>query len=552
MTGQEQIRSVASIVGRTTRKVLCTMVALHWFAVSVHAQDGEWSQPPAVGSDLRFRPMKVRAATTQGIAVASYINPLQSPLMWQQLIESDAGQMPFVVANVLNGPGSKADANWTNVIRGARAAGIKVIGYVDSGYMGLPGQLTRLGTNAVADWIVQAEQDVDAWYALYPGELDGIFFDDGYNRCTDSQGREVDPWYTELNQYVKRHHPGALTVLNPGTVVPDCYEDTADILLTFEGSYLSYFGRNTENPDLNYKPLAWGNAANPDRIWHIIYDVPAGSVAEVADQSRAYGAGYIEITNDVPPNPYDDLPDNDYWRSELEAVTGTTPLPAGAAEGDNSGPKPNTPRYLGLNRRGVDYTSVGVQWQGVPDAARYHFYLNDNLIATLPAGLNNAAVIGSLKPGRQDYKLSMSAESQSGQLSGRTTPLPISTPPAPAKAIDQTQLTHADPNVVYKARFLTPYAFHRVFIQASDPAAKCWIVSEDLCAHWVIENNNLLSFASDDGNVWKWELVRTLNPLVQGYVWTWTVSAADVAGSLDRVVFQGEGYSDLVNVPFSR
>jgi hypothetical protein len=554
MTAQEQIRSVASVVGRTYRKALCTLVALHWLAFSVHAQNGESVQPPAAGSDLRYRPAKVYAATTQGIAVASYINPRQSPAMWLQLIASDPTKMNFVVANVLNGPGSQTDPSWTDVIQQVHDKGIKVLGYVDSGYMGLPGQLTRLGTKSAADWIVQAEQDVDAWYRLYGDAIDGIFFDDGFNDCTGTNAK-VPQWYVELDEYVKIRHPEpdgyALTVLNPGTIIPSCYANTADILLTFEGSYDSYIGNNIENPILNYRPLDW--AADPSKIWHIIYKVPVLNIPQVAELSRTYGAGYIEITNDILPNPYDDLPDTAYWLAEQAAVTGATPVIAPAPDRNPSGPPPSTPRNFGLSPRGVDYTSVGLQWASVNrNLARYQISIDDQLVATLPAGMTSVT-IGNLKPGGlEQHTVSITAESQSGQASAPAVlPNTIRTMALPDNGqttINGMQITGNSDSVVYKATFLMPYAFHRVFVKSNDLDAKCWIVRDNFCAHWVIENGNLLSFASDDGNVWKWDMVRALTPVVQGYNWTWTVSASDIAGASDGAAFQGEGYSPLTTL----
>ncbi|WP_200812268.1 hypothetical protein [Streptomyces sp. 3213.3] len=58
--------------------------------------------------------------------------------------------------------------------------------------------------------------------------MDVVFFDDGYNAC--GAGNQFPAVHEAVNQYEEVHHPGARTVLHPGTVVPPCYEDSADVL----------------------------------------------------------------------------------------------------------------------------------------------------------------------------------------------------------------------------------------------------------------------------------------------------------------------------------
>jgi hypothetical protein len=67
-----------------------------------------------------------------------------------------------------------------------------------------------------------------------------------------------------------------------------------DTLLTFELNYNSYIN--------NYTPNDWV-AEDSRKLWHIIYDVPESEVAAVAQLAASRGAGLIEITNGVLPNP---------------------------------------------------------------------------------------------------------------------------------------------------------------------------------------------------------------------------------------------------------
>jgi Spherulation-specific family 4 len=76
--------------------------------------------------------------------------------------------------------------------------------------------------------------------------ISGIFFDEGQNACRPTSGSNA--WadlYGQINEDVETDHRGAMTVINPGTVVPQCYEETADTLVTFEGSYSDHVNAYT-------------------------------------------------------------------------------------------------------------------------------------------------------------------------------------------------------------------------------------------------------------------------------------------------------------------
>src|SRR4051794_33015448 len=103
----------------------------------------------------------------QQVAVPSYIHPNASPADWGRLANSAPGAVGIAVANVINGPDYTPLPEWASVIHATHANGVPVVGYVDTGYLGTTGQLTRLGSSNALDWISQIERDVDAWYAFY-------------------------------------------------------------------------------------------------------------------------------------------------------------------------------------------------------------------------------------------------------------------------------------------------------------------------------------------------------------------------------------------------
>ena len=173
------------------------------------------------------------AQTGQQVALASYINPNANITAWNRLIAYPQDKLSVLVANVVNGPDNTVDAGWRDVISRAAASGKTVIGYVRTGYLGVSDQhfATRLGSTNLADWVAQIEEDVDMWYTLYGSSIGGIFFDEGLADCgTNNVYADI---YTHINRYTKARHPGAYTVLNPGTHVPQCFEHAVDTFVDF-------------------------------------------------------------------------------------------------------------------------------------------------------------------------------------------------------------------------------------------------------------------------------------------------------------------------------
>jgi len=199
---------------------------------------------------------------------------------------------------------------------------MKVLGYVDTGYLGSPstaasgGLPTRSGDSSMQAWLGQAEADVDLWYEYYGPDLDGIFFDEAPDQC----GTTLAPTlyadgYAALDAYVKQAHPGALTALNPGQAVPRCFEDAADVLVTLRGQlrrlHRSGFGGERRLPAPHV------DAGGPQKIWHIVYGVTGqDQMEQVMALSKSRNAGYVYVTDDLLPNPYDTLPPAPYWADE--------------------------------------------------------------------------------------------------------------------------------------------------------------------------------------------------------------------------------------------
>lgn len=286
------------------------------------------------------------SSTIQQVAIPAYFDPAVQPALWDRVVASPRGSI--AVANPNSGPGAVADPAYLAVVARAHSAGVRVLGYVDTGFLGTTGRTTRSGSTSRADWAAQVEADVETWYRLYGADVDGIFLDDGQNACADASA------YEALQTFVKQHHPGAFVAANPGSAVPRCYESTADLLLTFEGSYATYRDR--------FVGLDW-TPSDPSRIWHVVHD--AGDLAATKDAielSKRRSAGYVYVTDGGGSNPYQALPS--VWPDELSALGSALTGPASMSVTD--------PGQLGADpvvaaaRGACDVPLDGAQANGAP------------------------------------------------------------------------------------------------------------------------------------------------------------------------------------------
>jgi len=149
--------------------------------------------------------------------------------------------------------------------------------------------------------------DVDAYFARYP--VSGIFFDEA----------SIDPatqaYYAGLYQYVHAKSAGALTVVtNPGAAAATPWQldgGTADIVNVFEG---------TPSGFSSWSPPAWVSARSAASLAAIVY--AAGSVTTMQSacaRAKSLNLGWSYVTGDVLPNPFDALPADPYWSSEITA-----------------------------------------------------------------------------------------------------------------------------------------------------------------------------------------------------------------------------------------
>ena len=145
--------------------------------------------------------------TTPGVVVPLYAYPGK---LWNIVINTKLAHsyVPMVlIANVNNGPGTTADANYIHFIQKAQMAGINVLGYV----------YTKYGKRSAT----AVDADIARWEALY--RTDGVFL--------DQMAPNVPSYYEAATQYAHGHslwfvmgNPGVDTSGSSGPDVINFYE----------------------------------------------------------------------------------------------------------------------------------------------------------------------------------------------------------------------------------------------------------------------------------------------------------------------------------------
>ncbi len=226
-----------------------------------------------VTTPITILPHLAHAATQTGVMVALYTYPDST---WDSVAQAKIAHpsVPVVaIINPNNGPGGSRDANYVSGIQKLHAAGVVVLGYDATGY-------ASRGVSAV-------ESDINTWKSFY--SVDGIFFDEMSNVAGNEN------FYTTVNHYAKSLGY-TMTVGNPGTDTLSSYIGTVDNLMIYENPGLPILsalqGWHTGYGKSNFSMIAFG----------------VGSVSASFLSSASNYVGYIDLTNDNLPNPYDSLP----------------------------------------------------------------------------------------------------------------------------------------------------------------------------------------------------------------------------------------------------
>jgi len=209
------------------------------------------------------------------LVVPVYVHPDEAPHRWQRLA-SMADRVRIAVVNVHDGPGSGRDPAYLCAVHALRLSGIRVAGYVDTGY----GRRT----------VTEVASDVAAYRRWY--DLDAVFLD------------QVSSGLAELDHYADcvlgaRSEGARFVTLNPGTHPHPGYVDLANLTVTFEGTWVDY--RRLDVP-------SWVAARPASRFCHLVYDVPPWAFAEGVRLAGRRNVRSVFLSDGHGANPWDRCP----------------------------------------------------------------------------------------------------------------------------------------------------------------------------------------------------------------------------------------------------
>jgi hypothetical protein len=240
-------------------------------------------------------PMAIRGS--QRLLIPAYFRPTGT--RWQDTCNAINNHLvtAVLIMNPESGPATADHEMYENYVSAMDACQGRqqtVIGYVPTDH---------------ADDIPleSAKADIDTYYDLFP-RIRGIFFDEMSNKP------ERKPYYRELYTHVKAKSSTALVVGNPGIPathggplndgawqVAPADEIVADVLVVFEGPYEQY---------KDWFPPNWVSSRPSSTFAHMIYESPnATTTRETCIASQQKKAGWIYVTEDRRPNPWDSPPD---------------------------------------------------------------------------------------------------------------------------------------------------------------------------------------------------------------------------------------------------
>ncbi|MFE0352605.1 spherulation-specific family 4 protein [Streptomyces nigra] len=209
------------------------------------------------------------------LLIPLYVHPAEDPGAWHRLI-TGASRTYAVVLNPANGPGRAPDPAFAKAAEALRAAGARLLGYLDTDY----------GAREPAEITADLRRHQE-WYAV-----DGCFLDQS------PAAPEALPECRRLVRALRRL--GASTVvLNPGVHPAPGYARLADLTVTFEGPWFRYVA--------DFTRPSWTERFSADRLCHLVYGVPEPLVPLAQRTAAERGAGVCgPVTGDLP-NPWAEL-----------------------------------------------------------------------------------------------------------------------------------------------------------------------------------------------------------------------------------------------------
>ncbi len=230
------------------------------------------------------------------VMVPAYFYPVPgSP--WERLNQAAAAHpgRVFAIGNPGSGPGLVLDPLYVSTFTSFRQSGGKLLGYVYTSYGARP--------------LSEVKADIDQWFAWYP--LDGIFLDE-----MDNTPGAHESYYQALHAHVQALASGALVVGNPGVnTVPSYLHWNSQPVVSSACIY--------EAGDASQTWIAapWALSYPRKYFYALPYNTAASGWKGAVDHAFANHCGWVYVTDDVLPNPWDTLPA--YFETMLGYIAAT-------------------------------------------------------------------------------------------------------------------------------------------------------------------------------------------------------------------------------------
>jgi hypothetical protein len=218
------------------------------------------------------------------VIVPAYFHPVRAA-DWETLA---AARPRAVVFNVDSGPGSARDPGFAATAARITAAGVPLLGYVD----------TRYGCRPPGEVTAELRRYRD-WYGA-----EGVFLDQV------SAGRDQLAHYEGVVAGLRDEGSGPVA-LNHGTYPDPGYADLAELLVTFEGPWRAY--------ERLCAP-SWAMRSPASRFCHLVYGTPRAVLGQVLRRAARCNAGSLYVTDRDGANPWDGLPG--YFADEISLTCG--------------------------------------------------------------------------------------------------------------------------------------------------------------------------------------------------------------------------------------
>lgn len=217
------------------------------------------------------------------VLVPAYFYPVPgSP--WGRLDAAAAAnpQRILAIGDPANGPGLAIDPSYTAAFQSFRASGGTLLGYVYTSYGARP--------------LATVLADVDLWFSMY--SADGIFVDE-----MDNTPGAHESYYRAIYVHVQAQRAHSLVVGNPGTsTVPSYLGSNVQPVVS------ALCINETGTGFLSWTSDPWVAMRARSHFYALPYATPANGWQAAVDHAFAQNCGFVYVTDDTLPNPWDTLP----------------------------------------------------------------------------------------------------------------------------------------------------------------------------------------------------------------------------------------------------